>query len=319
MPGSYQALPVDTCKTSVLGIGNCSFVLRVIRCWCLAAVRVILARMNPPPERYVTLGMYAFTEAQQSAWRQLLDRFCQISDAGRAGISLSFDHDPALLLESGLWFGHTCGYPLMTRLQDHVSPFCVPLFDVPGTDGKYYSSRIIVADGSGIETIADSRGSVAAMNNLDSNSGMNVLRHAVAEVRDRKQPCSEPFFASVITSGGHLQSLQAVASGAADIAAIDCVSLQLIADWRPQLCAGVRVIADSVKTCGLPLVMSNSDMVNADTGLMTENLNRALDSCNDAVRSTLHLNGFVGVQLDDYQSILEVEQFAIERGYPELN
>jgi len=288
-------------------------VLRVFLCWRLTAVRVILARMNPPPERYVTLGMYAFTEAQQSAWRQLFDCFCQVSGVDCAQISLCFDHDPAFLEKPDLWFGHTCGYPLMTRLKDHVSPFCVPLFDVPGTDGKYYSSRIIVAARSAIETIADSRGHVAAMNDPDSNSGMNVLRHAVAEVPDREQPCGGQFFDSVLTSGGHLQSLKAVASGAADIAAIDCVSYQLIADWRPQLCAGIRIIADSVKTCGLPLVMSHRDIVNADIAAMTEHLNRALELCDDTVRSTLHLNGFARVQLDDYRSILEVEQYAIER------
>jgi len=294
-------------------------VLRVIRCWRLPAVRVILVHMNPPPGRYVTLGMYAFTEAQQSAWRQLFDRFCQISGVDCARIPLCFDHDPALLLEPGLWFGHTCGYPLMTRLKEHVSPFCVPLFDVPGTDGKYYSSRIIVAAGSGIETIADSRGRVAAMNNPDSNSGMNVLRHAVAGVLDRGPRCSEQFFARVITSGGHLQSLQAVASGAADIAAIDCVSYQLIADRHPQLCSGIRIIADSIRTCGLPLVMSHRGIVDADSGALTEHLNRALNLCDDTVRSTLHLIGFAGVRLDDYRSILEVEHYAIERGYPQLN
>ena len=280
--------------------------------------------MNSTPERFVTLGMYAFTEAQQSAWRQLFDRFCELSTVSRESVSLSFDHDPARLLEPGVWFGHTCGYPLMTQLKEYVSPFCLPLFEVPGTAGKFYSSRIIVAAESDIDSIAASRGHVAVMNNPDSNSGMNVLRHAVAEVADRdqpdkEQPYSEQFFAKVLTSGGHLHSLEAVASGSADIAAIDCVSYQLIADWRPELCAAIRIIGDSVKTCGLPLVMPHAGIVETDTVMMTERLNQALAHCDDVVRSTLHLNGFASVQLDDYRSILEIEQYAIQRGYPELN
>ena len=283
-------------------------------CWRLLIVRVILVRMNSIPERFVTLGMYAFTEAQQSAWRQLFEHFCELSNVAGESVSLSFDHDPGRLLEPGLWFGHTCGYPLMTRLKDFISPFCVPLFNVPGTDGKCYASRIIVAADSAIDSIKASRGCVAVMNNPDSNSGMNVLRHAVAGVSD-----SEQFFSSVVTSGGHLHSLEAVASGAADIAAIDCVSYQLIADWRPELCAGIKIIGDSIKTCGLPLVMSHADIAEADTGEMTEGLNQALTHCDDQVRSTLHLNGFASIQLDDYRSILEVEQYAIQRGYPELN
>jgi len=269
--------------------------------------------MNPTAPQFATLGMYAFTAAQQAAWQQLFDRFCDLSTVARGSVTLSFDHDPKRLLEPGLWLGHTCGYPLMTGLQDHVSPFCVPLFDVPGTKGKLYSSRFIVAADSDIQTIADSRGRVAAMNNPDSNSGMNVFRRAVAEVSAAAQ-----FFDRVVTSGGHLYSLEAVAMGEADIAAIDCVSYQLIADWRPDLCAGLRVIGDSVRTCGLPLVIPHADLIDVDTTEMTERLNQALALCDAAVYETLQLTGFASVGLEDYRSILEVERFAVEHGYPVL-
>jgi ABC-type phosphate/phosphonate transport system substrate-binding protein len=262
--------------------------------------------------------MYAFTEAQQCAWRQLFDRFCELAGVDPAQITLRFEHDPALLLEPGLWFGHTCGYPLMMHLRQQVSPFCVPLFDVRGTDGKYYSSRIIVATGSTIESIADSRGHIAAVNNPDSNSGMNVLRHAVASVHDAAQ-FGDRFFARVINTGGHLHSVQAVASGVADIAAIDCVSYQLIADWQPELCAGLRIIGNSVMTCGLPLVMSNTVITATDIPVLTEYLNRALAACYDEAGNLLHLTGFAPVQLSDYQSIVEIEEYAVGRGYPQLN
>ena len=269
--------------------------------------------MNSTAPQFATLGMYAFTTAQQAAWQQLFDRFSDLSTVVHGSVTLSFDHNPERLLEAGLWFGHTCGYPLMTGLQDHVSPFCVPLFDVPGTKGKLYSSRFIVAADSDILTIADSRGRVAAMNNPDSNSGMNVFRRAVAEVSGAAK-----FFDRVVTSGGHLYSLEAVAMGEADIAAIDCVSYQLILDWRPDLCAGLRAIGDSVHTCGLPLVIPRAEVIGVDAPGMTERLNKALALCDSAVHKTLHLAGFASVGLEDYQSILEVERFAVERGYPVL-
>ena len=135
--------------------------------------------MIPTTPRFVALGMYAFTETQQSCWQQLFTRFCELSAVAGDSVRLSFDHDPARLLEPGLWFGHTCGYPLMTRLKDYVSPFCVPLIDVPGTDGKFYSSRIIVAADSDIHSVEASRGRLVVINNRDPNSGMNVVRHAV--------------------------------------------------------------------------------------------------------------------------------------------
>jgi hypothetical protein len=52
---------------------------------------------------------------------------------------------------------------------------------------------------------------------------------------------------------------------------------------------------------------------------MIGSLNQALTLCDDLVRDTLHLNGFASVQLDDYRSIVEIEQYAIQRGYPQLN
>ena len=109
--------------------------------------------MNPTTPRFVALGMYAFTERQQSCWQQLFTRFCELSAVTGDSVTLSFDHDPARLLEPGLWFGYTCGYPLMTQLKDYVSPFCVPLFDVPGTEARRQSTHSgILETGRCIET-----------------------------------------------------------------------------------------------------------------------------------------------------------------------
>ena len=268
--------------------------------------------MNATPDRFVACGMYAFTAAQQQAWRQLFEHLFELEGL-RGQVELRFEHSAALLRDPAMWFGHTCGYPLMTRLLEHVRPFCVPLFDVPGTSGKLYSSRFIVAADSDIDSIAASRGRVAAINGPDSNSGMNVLRHAVAALADGKR-----FFDRVVTTGRHLDSLRAVAEGAADIAAIDCVSFQLIADIEPELCARVRVIGDSVQTCGLPLVMPRGAIGDCDTARLTAQLNRALERCDDAPRRVLHLAGFADVALADYDSIVEAEKYAVERGYPRL-
>ena len=269
--------------------------------------------MNRTRATRIACGMYAFTEAQQSAWRQLFDRFTQLAGKQAIDCELSFDHDPQSLLTPGLWFGHTCGYPLMTSLQTHLAPFCLPLFDVPGTRDKQYSSHLIVAANSPIESVVDARGQIVAINNLDSNSGMNVLRHAVAEVNEGNQ-----FFSRVRITGGHLYSLQAVAEGAADIAAIDCVSYQLIEDWRPELTAGLRIIASSASTCGLPFVMPHRQLAEANADMIIACLNEALASCDGAVTDTLHLTGFAEVALDDYRSIVELEEFASARGYPHL-
>jgi hypothetical protein len=64
--------------------------------------------------------------------------------------------------------------------------------------------------------------------------------------------------------------------------------------------------------------MSNARLAETDIGMLTASLNEALSVCGDEVTGTLHLTGFAEVTLDDYRSILEVEQYAVERGYPTL-
>jgi hypothetical protein len=72
-------------------------------------------------------------------------------------------------------------------------------------------------------------------------------------------------------------------------------------------------------TCGLPLVMPNTVITATDIPVLIEYLNRALAACNDDIRNVLHLNGFAPVQLTDYQSIVEIEEYAVARGYPQLD
>ncbi|MDH3634786.1 MAG: PhnD/SsuA/transferrin family substrate-binding protein [Gammaproteobacteria bacterium] len=263
-------------------------------------------------ERIITCGMYSFTDELKLAWQQLFNILIELLDAGSdREISLRFDSDQSLLCDPALFFGHTCGYPLMIHLKNRLSPFCAPIFDVPGTEGKLYSSRFIVGANSGIALLDNCRDKVAAINAPDSNSGMNVLRYAISNLNPAGQ-----FFSRVITTGSHLHSLEAVVSQQADIAAIDCVSYQLIEDCRPDLVDQVRSIGFSIKTCGLPLVIPGSD--STDTEKLIDNLNRALALAPATVRERLHLLSFEPVALGDYQGIVDIENHAVESGYPLL-
>ena len=273
---------------------------------------VILYSVNSEKKKFIACGMYAFNDDLAGSWQQLFTSFFELLDSGsKREIELRFDSDQSLLRDPGLFFGHTCGYPLMKHLKNRVTPFCVPVFDAPGTDGKLYSSRFIVSANSAIEALDECRGKVAAMNATDSNSGMNVLRYAVAKYNP-----SAAFFSRVVPTGGHLHSLEAVAAGTADVAAIDCVSYQLIQDHWPELIDQVRSIGFSVKTCGLPFVLPKSSIRDADSSLLVDNLNQALANTPEKIRNSLHLLRFEPVVLEDYQPIVDLETFAIDSGYP---
>ncbi len=267
---------------------------------------------------FITCGMYAFTDDLKLAWRALFDLFLGLSDE-ILDSTLRFDADATTLRDDLLFMGHTCGYPLMKSLQDKLSPICVPLFDVnvAGCDDMYYASTFITSVNSKIQSLHDSYQGVAAFNGRDSNSGMNVFRHALAPLAQEKGK-GKSFFSRLIESGSHKQSLIEVGEGRADVAAIDSVSLALIADAWPELTAQIREIGYSVKTCGLPFVMPSSRLKITDPKRFTLRLNEALTMLPDQHRQCLRLVEFVDVELSQYQSILDLEQQAIETGYPSL-
>ena len=264
--------------------------------------------------RFISCGMYTPNQDLKHAWQVFFDRFVPLVDrAGGVARELVFDGGEAVLRDRRLFIGHTCGYPLMTRLRDALVPICVPTFDVPGATGRLYCSQIVVPADSAIDSLDACRDRIVAVNTADSNSGMNLLRHALAEIGAKA-----PFFSEVLVTGSHALSLEAVAANRAQLAAIDCVSYQLIADREPALVAGLRVLGQSAQTCGLPFVVPRDLFTAEQHGDLVAALNQALQDTSVEVRRKLHLMRFEPVTLEAYRSIIELEKFAVEKGYPLL-
>lgn len=271
--------------------------------------------MNRITAKFITCGMYAFSKPLRTAWQALFDEFLKAYKQEEIiHHTIRYDSDFSVLRDPTLLIGHTCGYPLMRFLRDELVPICVPVFDLPGCQGRYYSSHIIVPTESNISSLTDCKGLVAAINGRDSNSGMNVFRHAIALL-----DTGNPFFAEIHESGSHYQSVVDVANNRAQVAAIDCVSYGLIKDQWPDLVKKVRSIGFTEQTCGLPFVVpaTTGDLV--DPEAIIEALNTSLSHLNESDRSQLHLIGFEAVQLKDYQQIIELEKFAQQAGYPEIS
>lgn len=151
--------------------------------------------------------------------------------------------DPALL------FGQSCGYPITHRFAQALRVVATPVYAAQGCRGARYSSAIVVRDTASIAELADLRGGVAAINDMASYSGASALAAVVAP-----HVGEGPFFRAVRISGSHHESLALVASGAAAVAAIDCVTHALLARWCPEAVAGTRVLAYSPEAPALPYV-----------------------------------------------------------------
>ncbi len=100
----------------------------------------------------------------------------------------------------------------------------------------YYSDVVVRADRTW-QSLADVRGRSWAYNDPDSHSGYNVTRATLV-----RRGWTDGFFGSVVAAGFHQRSVQLVAAGAVDAAAIDCQVLAI--EWRdrPELAGQIKVI-----------------------------------------------------------------------------
>ncbi|MGF6770434.1 ABC-type phosphate/phosphonate transport system substrate-binding protein [Paraburkholderia sp. GAS199] len=256
------------------------------------------------------LPMYNVSPALAADWREWLGGVlrrvkpaCRIVEPDEE--LHGFWRRPNLLLSQ------TCGYPLMHGLHEDVQLVATPCFDAPGCAGSNYSSVLVTRADAAYESLAACRGARAAYNQDDSNSGMNVLRHAVAPLAREGA-----FFSTVMRTGSHLGSLRAVAHRHADVAAIDCVTWAFVRDELPELANSVRAIGASAASPGLPLIAS-STVPEATVVALREALAAELDAQPERARR-LRLKGFSTLSLADYQRIEQLEDEAHAMGYARL-
>ncbi|WP_428522662.1 phosphate/phosphite/phosphonate ABC transporter substrate-binding protein [Roseibium sp.] len=274
--------------------------------------------MTPGQFRPVRLPMYDWPEVAEETREleeALTDEICSVLsiastrlDPWDPGVGL-YDlwTDPALLL------GQTCGYPLTHELAGKVHLLGAPNYKAPGCNGSRYCSQIVVAENSPFHALADLKGVRAVFNSPDSQSGMNALRDTIAPIAG-----GGGFFQSVSESGGHLASMDAVADGRADVAAIDAVCWALAQQEKPSLAKRLRVLAQTAQAPSLPFVTSVQLGGRAHEEVCAA-VSRVLSNPQTKKsRKRLRICGFSKLVQDDYKIILEMETNARRWGYPVL-
>ena len=200
--------------------------------------------------------------------------------------------------DDNLLLSQTCGYPLMTQLPQVLVVGCFH-YTAPSCAGKNYRSFLVVRKADKNNTLADFRGRVAVCNSPDSQSGYHALRNSLAH--------DDTFFRSIAWSGSHRQSLITLQHGAADIAAIDCVSLALFARYQPQVLSGLAVIGETALTPGLPLITSRHTAAQTLDALREALREIAGD---ESIAEPLLIGGFSPASRRDYEVILTASSYA---------
>lgn len=213
--------------------------------------------------------------------------------------------DPALLL------AQTCGWPYATRLRGRVRLVATPCYAAPGCEGARYRSALIARADDTATGLEAMRGRIAAVNGPDSHSGCHALRALAAPLaRDGR------FFAAVRITGAHRASACAVAAGAADVAALDCVTWALIGRYDPMLAARLKVIGWSAAAPGLPLITAADPAVAQAIRAATLETFAAPETA--APRAALLIDGAQALEDDAYAAILAIAADADALGYRRL-
>ena len=215
--------------------------------------------------------------------------------------------------DSQLLLSQTCGLPLTTSLRGAVRYVGTPAYRADGCVGPSYCSAVVVRDADPATSIAELRDRGVAFNSRGSQSGYNALRALVAPLARGGR-----FFAQATETGSHRLSVAAVQSGAADVAAVDVVTLALLRRDQPGAVAGLRVIHHTDPVPGLPLVTAASTSDAVLQHLRSAWRSALADGGLDKARTGMLLVGFEVLPASAYAVIPAMAAQAAALGYPDL-
>ena len=273
-------------------------------------------------DRVASLPMYDFPELREAHdvfWTALAERLAAagVKDVPR---KLTRGAWPAEVWgDSSLLFAQGCEYPLAKAFGDRVRVVAHPVYSAAGCEGARYRSAVVVRGraapgggdrGAGVAALAALRGRRCVVNELDSNSGMNLLRAAVAPLATGGR-----FFGSIAVSGAHLRSVEMVASGEADVASIDCVSFAHFQRLYPALVGELRVLSWTASSPSLPYITTRSASDATVQALRAALADVFADDELASVRQQLLLQGVDLEPAEGFGEVLALERGAANSGY----
>jgi len=219
----------------------------------------------------------------------------------------------ALWRHPHLLLAQACEYPIATDHAGAVRLVATPRYTAEGCNGASYRSAILVRRQDPAETLEDMRNRRCAVNEHSSNSGMNLLRSAIAPLANGKS-----FFRDVIFSGSHRRSIEMIADGQADLAAIDCVTLAHLRAFAPHRTNALRVLSWTEQSPSLPFVTA-AGTDDATLRALREALADLIDDPDlRQVRDRLFLAGFDFTPDESLTRVLSLAHQANELRYPHL-
>ena len=239
-----------------------------------------------------SLPMYDWPELREAtdAWWAGIARHLGVNGQLHRGT----DHT-APWRQTDLLFSQTCGYPFTHEFRGKLKLVATPHYAVDGCVGPNYQSIVFARRTA---PLGNFRGTIAAVNNPDSMSGMLALQLVFGPLAKGGR-----FFAGAIETGGHVASLIAVRDGKADVCAADAVCVALARRHRPDCLESLVEIARSPLVPALPYVTISGDVTRLRGALAAVFADPAMQK----IRDQLFLTGYSPLDPRAYDLITDLE------------
>ena len=263
--------------------------------------------------RIATLPMYDRPElrwATDQLWTFLRDR---LREAGATDVPEELvrgRHHADGWADDRLLFSQACGYDVHLRFPERLTPLAAPRYGAEGCVGATYCSVIVVRAGDDAAGIPDLRSRRAAYNEPTSHSGRVALAAVVAEHAETGR-----FFRALVETGSHEASADAVASGAADVAALDCTSWALLRRARPRLDEALRILVFTPRCPAPPFVVGPAVDVRERKAIADALAQLSSSKTLGDVRAALLLDGVESVVAETYAACGALADGARAQGY----
>jgi len=217
--------------------------------------------------------------------------------------------DDPLLEHDQIDIAFICGLPLIRHNRIAKQP--LEILAVPVMQGDryqqqpiYFADLVVHADSKFYE-LADLEGSRFCYNDRGSNSGYNLIRYRILQhLKSQTLPPNYRFFQSSQASGSHQNSLQWIASGLADCAAIDSVVMAAELRQFPELAQSLRVI-ESIPS-PIPPITISSRLYDQLGDEFIQEMRQSLTEPDPSLREVMQLaevSHYTTASVDDYAEI----------------
>ncbi len=151
---------------------------------------------------------------------------------------------------SSLFFSQTCGYPFSKFPKGQAALLGTPHFNVGGWSGPYYASAILISKEFSYSDITATKEALFAYNGPNSLSGVKCLTPMIGDALS--------WFDRTVLSGAHRSSATMVATGDADICAVDAYCWYLFQTFEPELSNALKVLEWSPQQPALPYITTGN-------------------------------------------------------------